>query len=57
VPASIAELKALEKLAQSSRPEAAEAWRSSARGASAATKLARRFWAPDLNLTFSRNAV
>jgi outer membrane protein, heavy metal efflux system len=56
VPASIAELEALEKLAQSSRPEL-RSLEIQRQGASAATKLARRYWAPDLNLTFSRNAV
>jgi outer membrane protein TolC len=56
VPASIAELEALEKLAQSSRPEL-RSLEIQRQGASAATRLARRYWAPDLNLTFSRNAV
>lgn len=55
VPASLAELEALEKLALASRPElrSLEVQR---KGAEAATKLARQYWAPDINLTFSRNA-
>lgn len=56
VPATIAELEALEKLAQSSRPEL-QSLEIQRQGASAATRLARQFWAPDLNLTFSRNAA
>jgi cobalt-zinc-cadmium efflux system outer membrane protein len=56
VPASIAELEALEKLAQTSRPEL-QSLEIQRQGASAATRLARQYWAPDLNLTFSRNAV
>lgn len=55
VPASLAELEGLEKLALASRPElkSLEAQR---KGAEAATKLAHQYWAPDLNVTFSRNA-
>jgi cobalt-zinc-cadmium efflux system outer membrane protein len=56
VPASVAELEALEKLAQASRPEL-KSLEIQRQGASAATRLAREFWAPDLNLTFSRNAM
>ncbi len=56
VPASIAELEALEKLAQGSRPEL-RSLEIQRQGASAATRLARQYWAPDVNLTFSRNAV
>jgi outer membrane protein, heavy metal efflux system len=56
VPASIAELEALEKLAQASRPEL-RSLEIQRQGASAATRLARKYWAPDINLTFSRNAV
>ena len=56
VPVSIAELEALEKLAQASRPEL-QSLEIQRQGASAATRLARQFWAPDLNLTFSRNAA
>jgi len=56
VPASIAELEALERLAAASRPEL----RSLAiqrEGARAATKLAREYWVPDVNVTLTRNAM
>lgn len=56
VPATIAELEALEKLAQSSRPEL-RSLEIQRKGADAATRLARKYWAPDINVTFSRNAV
>ena len=56
VPASIAELEALEKLALSSRPEL-KSLEIQRQGAKAATRLARQYWAPDINVTFSRNAV
>lgn len=55
VPASLAELEGLERLALSSRPEL-KSLEIQRKGAEAATKLARQYWAPDINLTFSRNA-
>jgi outer membrane protein TolC len=56
VPASIAELEALEKIALSSRPEL-QSLRIQQQGAKAATRLAHQFWAPDINVTVERNAV
>lgn len=54
VPASLAELEALERLALASRPEL-KSLEVQRKGAQAATRLARQYWAPDINLTFSRN--
>ncbi|HEY0558472.1 MAG TPA: TolC family protein [Thermoanaerobaculia bacterium] len=56
VPASIAELEALEKLALSSRPEL-QSLKIQQQGAKAATRLAHQYWAPDINVTVERNAV
>lgn len=56
VPASIAELEGLEKLAQSSRPEL-RSLQIQLQGARAATRLAHQYWVPDVNVTFSRNAM
>lgn len=55
VPASLAELEGLERLALASRPEL-KSLEIQRKGAQAATRLARQYWAPDLNVTFSRNA-
>jgi outer membrane protein TolC len=55
VPASLAELEALERLALASRPEL-KSLEIQRKGAEAATRLARQYWAPDINVTFSRNA-
>lgn len=55
VPASLAELEGLERLALASRPEL-QSLEVQRKGAQAATRLARQYWAPDINLTFSRNA-
>lgn len=55
VPASLAELEGLERLALSSRPEL-KSLEIQRKGAEAATRLARQYWAPDINVTFSRNA-
>jgi outer membrane protein, heavy metal efflux system len=54
VPPPVADLTSLAALAASSRPEihGAAAQR---QGAHDATRLARQFWVPDLNLTLSRN--
>ena len=56
VPASIAELEALERLAQGSRPEL-KSLEIQRQGARAATRLAREYWVPDVNLTLTRNAM
>jgi outer membrane protein TolC len=56
VPASIAELEALEKLALNSRPEL-QSLKIQQQGAKAASRLARQYWAPDVNVTVERNAV
>jgi cobalt-zinc-cadmium efflux system outer membrane protein len=56
VPASIAELEALERLALSSRPEL-QSLKIQQLGAKAATRLAHQYWAPDINVTVERNAV
>jgi outer membrane protein TolC len=55
VPASLAELEGLEKIALASRPEL-KSLEIQRKGAEAATRLARQYWAPDINVTFSRNA-
>jgi cobalt-zinc-cadmium efflux system outer membrane protein len=54
VPASLAELEGLERLALASRPEL-KSLEIQRKGAQAATRLARQYWAPDINVTFSRN--
>jgi cobalt-zinc-cadmium efflux system outer membrane protein len=54
VPASLAELEGMEKLALSSRPEL-KSLEIQRKGAEAATRLAHQYWAPDINVTFSRN--
>lgn len=56
VPASIAEIERLEKLAQASRPEI-QSLEIQRQGARAATRLARQYWLPDINLTLTRNAT
>jgi cobalt-zinc-cadmium efflux system outer membrane protein len=56
VPASIAEIESMETLAESSRPEIA-ALLAQQQGANLATKLAKEFWLPDINLSVARNAV
>lgn len=56
VPASIAELEALETLAQGARPEL-RSLQIQLQGARAATRLAHQYWVPDINVTVSRNAV
>lgn len=56
VPADLAEVEALEKLAQTSRPEI-QSLAAQLQGAAAATRLAKEFWAPDFNLTATRNAA
>ena len=55
VPGPIAVIDSLEKLAESSRPEIATLL-AQQQGAISATKLAREFWMPDVNLSVTRNA-
>ena len=54
VPGPIAAVEPLEKLAESSRPEIATLL-AQQQGAITATKLAREFWLPDVNLSVTRN--
>lgn len=56
VPASIAELEGLEKLALASRPEL-KSLEIQRQGARTATRLARQYWLPDINVTLTRNAM
>ncbi len=56
VPASIAELENLEKLAEASRPEI-QSLEIQRQGARAATRLAHQYWLPDINVTLTRNAM
>jgi cobalt-zinc-cadmium efflux system outer membrane protein len=55
VPGPIAAIEALEKVAESSRPEIASLL-AQQQGAKTATKLAHEFWQPDVNLSVTRNA-
>jgi len=55
VPGSIAAIEALEKVAESSRPEIASLL-AQQEGAKTATKLAHEFWLLDVNLSVTRNA-
>lgn len=56
LPGSIAAIEALEKLAESSRPEIAGLL-AQQQGAKTATKLAGEFWLPDVSLSVTRNAA
>ena len=56
VPADLPAVEALEQLAQSSRPEL-QSLAAQLQGAAAATRLAKEFWAPDFNLSATRNAA
>jgi cobalt-zinc-cadmium efflux system outer membrane protein len=56
VPGSLAEIERLEKLALASRPEI-QSLAIQREGAKAATRLARQYWLPDVNVTLTRNAV
>ncbi len=56
VPADIPAVEALEQLAQTSRPEL-QSLAAQLQGAAAATRLAKEFWAPDFNLSATRNAA
>lgn len=55
VPGPIAAVEALENVAESSRPEIASL-AAQVEGAKKATQLAREFWAPDFNVSVTRNA-
>ena len=55
VPPALPELGALQQLAQDSRPEL-KSLAAQQQGAAAATRLAKEFWAPDFNLSATRNA-
>ena len=55
VPGPIAAIETLEKAAEASRPEIASL-AAQLEGARTATRLARQFWLPDVNVTLSRNA-
>ncbi len=54
VPGTIAEVDTLEHLAESSRPEI-QSLAAQLEGARQATRLASQYWAPDFNLTLTRN--
>ena len=56
IPASIAEMEGLEKIAEASRPELMSA-AAQIEGARAATHLAKQYWLPDLAVGLERNAV
>jgi outer membrane protein, heavy metal efflux system len=56
VPRSLPAVDTLESLAESSRPEI-QSFAAQLEGAQKATRLARQFWAPDFNLTMTRNAI
>ncbi|HEX3108512.1 MAG TPA: TolC family protein [Thermoanaerobaculia bacterium] len=56
VPADVPAVEALEQLAENSRPEL-QALAAQLQGAAAATRLAKEFWAPDFNLSATRNAA
>jgi cobalt-zinc-cadmium efflux system outer membrane protein len=55
VPGALPDVDSLERLAEASRPELLSL-AAQRQGARSATRLAREFWAPDLNLTLGRNA-
>jgi cobalt-zinc-cadmium efflux system outer membrane protein len=55
VPGALPGVDALESLAEASRPEL-QSLAAQRKGARAATRLAREFWAPDFDLTLARNA-
>jgi outer membrane protein TolC len=56
VPASLAAVDQLEKIAEGARPEI-QSLEAQIQGAHAATELANRFWQPDVTLSLTRNAV
>lgn len=56
IPQPLATVENLERLAESSRPEL-QSLAAQLEGARAGTRLAGKFWAPDVSLTLTRNAV
>lgn len=56
VPAPLAAVDALERVAEAARPEI-RSLEAQIEGAHAATRLANRFWQPDVSLSLTRNAV
>jgi outer membrane protein, heavy metal efflux system len=56
VPTAIPDVDALEQLAQNARPEI-QSLAAQLKGAAAETRLAKEFWAPDLNFSATRNAA
>lgn len=56
VPRDVAAVEELQKIAQASRPEI-QSLAAQLQGAAAATRLAKEFWAPDVNLSATRNAA
>lgn len=56
VPRAMPSVDALERIAETSRPEIASA-AAQLNGAHAATRLARQYWAPDVNISSTRNAA
>lgn len=56
IPSSLAAVENLEKLAESSRPEL-QSLVTQLEGAKAATRLAGKFWAPDVSVSLTRNAA
>jgi cobalt-zinc-cadmium efflux system outer membrane protein len=56
VPGALAAIESLQQIAETSRPEV-QSLAAQFQGAAAATRLARKFWAPDFTLSMTRNAV
>lgn len=56
IPGSIAEIEALEKMAEENRPELRSV-AAQIEGARAAAHLAKQYWLPDLSVSLERNAV
>lgn len=56
VPGAIAGVDTLERIAEASRPEI-QSFVAQLEAAKAATRLAKQYWLPDVNVTLTRNAV
>ncbi|HSP16073.1 MAG TPA: TolC family protein [Thermoanaerobaculia bacterium] len=56
LPAAIADVDTLERIAAANRPEI-QSLAAQLQAAQAATRLARQYWAPDFNVTLTRNAA
>jgi outer membrane protein, heavy metal efflux system len=56
LPGAIAEVDELERIAETTRPEIASL-AAQLEASRSATRLARQYWAPDVNVTLTRNAV